>query len=700
MRRLLLLVILVVLPRLATAQMAASLVADHIDISAGGQLVASGNVEAFYGDTRLSAARIVYDQTTDRLLIDGPIFIQTGDGVIFTATQAEIGARLQNGILLGARLVLDRQLQLAAAQIDRVEGRYTQLYKVAATSCAICGDEDPLWEIRARRVVHDQEEKQLYFDNAVFRIRGVPVFWLPYVRLPDPTLKRATGLLVPEVRSTNLLGLGIKTPYFFRMGDHRDLTLTPYISPFTTTLEARYRQAYINGEIAVNGAISQDTIRPDALRGYVFANGAFALPRDYSLSFQVQTSSDDGYLLDYGYSTRDRLESNVLISRYDADTAFSGGFIAYQGLLPAETNDSTPPLLAEVSYDRLLYPAAIGGRLRLTASADALLRPGTLGGERDVARFGAGADWARNWVSSGGLVADIGLGLALDGYATNDDPGISRWVGRAAPEAAATLRWPHMATSAARVTHVIEPVIAFAWSDSYGDPVANEDSTRVELDESNLFSAAHFPGQDRYESGARLAYGASWTRDTEGGIASRLTFGRIHATDPSADFSVSSGLSTPASDWFVTGQISMPWGLRIDGRTLLGDSLEPAKTEARIGWQNQKVSLSASYVWLDADLAEDRPDAVSEWAIDADYTINPMWTLHLDSRFDVVAQEPAQAGLGVTWQNECVTVELSASRRYTSSITVQPSTDIRLAVGLNGFSAGRSGISPARVCDN
>ena len=47
-------------------------------------------------------------------------------------------------------MVLDQQLQLAAAQIDRVDGRYTQLTRAAATSCQVCAAiAAPLWQIRA-----------------------------------------------------------------------------------------------------------------------------------------------------------------------------------------------------------------------------------------------------------------------------------------------------------------------------------------------------------------------------------------------------------------------------------------------------------------------------------------------------------------------------------------------------------------------
>ena len=325
-------ILLCLLPISAAAQMqAATLVADSVTLSPNNRLVAQGNVEVFYETTRLSAERIIYDPESDRLLIEGPILIQTSDGTLFTADRADIDPRLENGLLVSARMILNRQLQLAANQIDRVDGRYTQLTRVAATSCSVCGQEDPLWDIRARHVTHDQQERQLFFDDAVFRIRGLPILWLPRLRLPDPTLDRATGLLLPEMKSSNLLGFGLKLPYFIKLGDHRDLTLTPYFSTSTNTLEFRYRQAYLSGGIEINGAVSQDDIRPGETRYYLFADGSFALGNDYNLRFALQNTSDDGYLLDYGYSSKDRLESGVWIERIREDELFSGQLVAFQG---------------------------------------------------------------------------------------------------------------------------------------------------------------------------------------------------------------------------------------------------------------------------------------------------------------------------------------------------------------------------------
>lgn len=699
--RLVLALIAMLLPAGAHAQAAATLVADSVTIPAGGdQLIADGNVEVFFEGTRLSARRITFDQPSDRLVIEGPIFIVTEDGTVLTADAASLDPQLENGILRGARLVLDEQLQLAANQIDRVGGRYTQLTQVAATSCHVCAEGGtPLWEIRARRVVHDLEERQLYFDDATFRVVGVPILWLPRMRLPDPTLARATGFMIPRGASSDTLGIGIKFPYFIRLGDHRDLTITPYISTSTKTLEAAYRQAFINGEIAVEAAVSRDKLQDDN-RGYIFVDGIFDLGRDITLRFDAEYASDDDYLLEYGYSSKDRLDTEVSLERVRDRDLTQASITYYSSLRAGETSATLPPLLADIAWERRV--AQWGGTLTMTSDMQSHYREtnaDVIG--RDVARLGAGVAWQTDHVTNYGLVIDGTLGVDLDYYNTGDDTTVGDSL-RSTAYAQTTLRYP-MIRSTDTATHIIEPMVQLAWADSHGDPVVNEDSTSTEFDQANLLGLSRFAGEDAVETGLRGAVGLTWTRMGHArdgtGWDSTLTVGRVFRDTADLNFSTTSGLRDRQSDWLLAGQLRTPAGFGIDTRLIFDDALEITKTETRATWSGGKLDLAGSYIFLPEDFAESRSADVSEWTIDAGYTFNDTWSVGVDARYDVAAASPTRTALQVGWQNECVTVDFSVSRRFTSSTTLTPSTDFGLTVGLNGFSAGRSAGTSHRCTD-
>ncbi|TMV53641.1 LPS-assembly protein LptD, partial [Thioclava sp. BHET1] len=237
------------------------------------------------------------------------------------ANSAQLSSDFQNGILRSARMVLAEKVQIAAQQINRIDGNYTLMTNSVTSSCRVCANHPtPLWEIRARKIIHDQKGQRLYFDQAQVRVAGVPVLYLPRLRLPDPTVKRMSGFLTPRVTGSSKLGTGVTVPYFQTLGPSRDVVIAPYIGTKDAfTLGLQYREAFNTGSLAFEGALSKDDIYPDKTRGYLLLHGDFELPRDFKLHFQLQSVSDPDYFNDYGLNQIDRLKSGVEVSRTRRD---------------------------------------------------------------------------------------------------------------------------------------------------------------------------------------------------------------------------------------------------------------------------------------------------------------------------------------------------------------------------------------------
>jgi len=680
---------------------AATLVADKVWVDGKDTLTAEGHVEILYGATRIKASRIIYSGTDGSLQIDGPITLIDGDDILILANSAQMDGDLRNGILRGARMVLNQQVQLAAAEINRVDGRYTQLYKTVASSCQVCANNPvPLWQIRARRIIHDQLERQLYFDDAVLQVAGVPVFYLPRLRLPDPTLKRATGFLVPTFKSTSKLGWGIKVPYFIKLGDHADITLTPYLSASTTTMELRFRRAFRTGDISFESAFTHDDIRPGQDRGYFFGQGRFDLPRDFVLKFNIETSSDRDYLLDYGYSNKDRLESGIELSRARRDELIVAEALHYHSLRSTENNDTLPTVVGNLVYHRRYHPDSIGGELGLRFDAHSHYRTSSLAGDsgRDLTRASFRLDWKRGWTLRNGMVASV-LGEVNADYYTIEQGLPGEFNGtHITPAAMVELRWPFVKTTRLGASHVIEPVVQLVWSDTNSVNIPDEDSRLVEFDQANLFSLSRFPGADRYERGFRANVGVTWTRYDPTGWSLGLTVGRIFREKDLGQFQASTGLSGQNSDWLAAVQLQLRNKLTLTNRSIFDNKFNFAKNETRLTWQTAKLGLGTSFIWMEAEPYEDRPNDTSEWTFDAAYKLAPNWTGKMDWRYDFNAGEAAYAGVGLEYRSECVKIDLSLSRRFTSSGSLTPTTDFGLTVSLTGFGSGNSGRTSTRRC--
>ncbi|GAB4283545.1 MAG: LPS assembly protein LptD [Roseovarius sp.] len=714
-----------VAPRPAGAQTPGSpppqpavLVADDVYLEGNERLVATGNVEAIYGGRRLQAARIVYDRGADRLILTGPIVIHEGDATLILADSGEIDQDMENGILRGARLIMRDHVQLAARELDRSGGRFSQLVKATVTSCRVCETgRPPLWQIRARRVIHDQQERQLYFEDAQFRILDTPIFYLPRLRLPDPTLDRATGFLVPSIHSSSLLGSGVRVPYFIRLGDDKDLTLTPFLTNHTRTLEFRYRQAFRNGRMEFEGALTDDDISARGQRGYIFGNGEFRLRDDYRLRFALEAVSDRTYLLDYGYSDKDRLKSTVELERVKRDSYVRAALSYFNSLRTGESNSTLPTYVGDSEWERRIHPAGIGGELRLGMLAHAHARSSGLitdGADldpwadgRDVQRLTFSADWQNGWTLPGGVLASLRTGLAIDHFEINQiGTTAAGSATEVTPSVALELRWPLLSTDGTGgASHVIEPVVQLAWAGGSNPAIPNDESTRIEFDEGNLFSTSRFTAPDRRERGFSAAYGLSWTRYDPSGLQTALAVGQLVRDERQLEvsgldsFTSSSGLNGDISDLLVAGQLRTGGGLVLTARGLFDSGFDTTKAEARAGWYGDKGSLGATYIWLQSDPAENRPFTNSEWTFDATYRLAQHWTGSANWRYDVVADNSVTAGVGLTYLNECVEISLSAARRFTSSLLLAPATSISLTVGLRGFTAKTADASYARSCN-
>lgn len=685
------------------------LVADQIYINADQTLTAEGNIEILFGTQRVTASRIVYDQVGDRLLIEGPIVIDDGQGMVFLADQADMSADLQEGILRSARVVLQDQLQIAAHEIDRVSGRYTQLNRVTASTCQVCASHPvPLWEIRAARVVHDQEERQLYYDNATFRVAGIPVFYIPRLRMPDPSVDRASGFLLPQLFSSSQLGLGVELPYFFAIDDSRDVTMQPLV--FDTggvTVGARYRQAFTNGALEFNLAVSSDDIVPDALRGYIFGDGRFTLADGTLAGFDLQLASDDTYLLDYGISDIDRLASDIFRTRVGADTFFDQRLTFYRSLRDNDINAYLPSIVANTAWSRRIAPSVLGGQATLWYDLGGLVRtshdPYDTTGDgvadgRDVVRAALGGEWRRQSVLDNGMIFAASAAVTAAAYGIDQDVTFPGFAARVTPFASAELRWPWVRAAADGSSQVIEPIAQIVWSPESGTDVPNEDSVLVEFDEGNLFSFSRYPGIDDYEAGLRANLGLGWTLSTAGGWTLGVTGGRVLRADDLNQFSTGSGLDGSASNWLLTLRAHDSQGFAVINRGLFDDQGSFTKDSFRMQMGGENYWMAGNYVWLVPDPSEDRPNATSQLGLDGGWQFATGWTLVGNGIYDFELNRTALAGLGLQFRSECAQIDLSLSRRYISSTSVDPTTEFNLSVNLNGYGTGSDGRQYRKVC--
>lgn len=665
------------------------LLADNVDYNAAAQiLTAKGNVRIVSDGQVLSADTVVFNQATGKLIIPGEFTITNADGSILTGAEAELSTDLSKNIIKGARLLIANQFQLAADQAQYKDDRFKVLDRVVASTCYICKNSPiPFWQIRSNRVVHDELTRQLYFENAWLEFLGIPIFYAPRLRLPDPTVDRATGLLSPSFFTSDLLKFGAKIPYFIAIDEHSDATVTAFVSTvgsFVTELE--YRRETKRGFYNFSGSILLvDGIDSNALRSSLQGNGRFKITHDLAWGFEIDVASDKTYRAQYGYddedelTAQDRLFSEVYLERNRKNSFFTVRASSIQSLRTNEVDAQIPLVFPEVYYRSIHNNSIIGGKLGYTAHSTVLLRTG---GSR-FSTAGLAVDWQREWqLRNGILIATHGQ---LEGEYYSLSNGYSGFAestaSRVAPLLSADLRWP-LARSIGASTHVIEPIVQLVWSEDSLQSTPNEDSIQVELDETNLFSNSRFPGFDQKELGMRANVGINYALYNPSGWNYSATIGRIFRKKDLGQFANVQSLSGQKSDWVTAFTISFPSQFELTNRSLFDSDFNLSKNETSLNFIYEKVKGEATYLWLEKDLLVSRR---SEAELELIFTPNDTWTYLAQWRHDIITNSAREGEFGIKYANECVEIDLSLSLQYAASGNIGTTKELGLTVSLIGI---------------
>lgn len=662
-----------------------ALIADSVEYDTDtGRVTASGNVEVYYGERTLTAERIVYDSRSGTITAEGQIVLRDPSGATLFADFAEVDEELRQGLVRGARAVMGENIKLSAVEARRVDARFNQLSKAVYSPCRVCkSDPTPLWRIRARRVIHDEIERRIHYEDATLDILGVPVLWLPWLSHPDPTVARASGFLVPEFRQSSTYGFGVQAPYYWMIDEHSDATFTPFLTTGDGPIGiVEYRRAFASGDLRTEGSLTYgDYTGENRFHGHVEAQGDFALESDYRWGFDAIAVTDDGYLARYDFSDEDRLTSELWLRRYRATGFLDLNAVHFRSLRDDEPAGQIPVALPDFELRHEVPVTLVGGDLGLFASSTALFR----GEGLDTSRFTVGADWERQEILPSGLVlkgfAEVRADLFL-----NDEFGTVEKATefRVGPLAGLEARFPLISESASGPAHVLEP-IAQAILAPYGvnsDDIPNEDSQVVEFDETGLFDRSHFPGLDAFEEGPRLNLGLRYELIAPDGFGFDAGLGRVLRPKGLEEFSAGSGLRDAASDWVGA------WALRYDPyvtvrqRVRIGDDFALTRHEVDGEFRYRRASLGLNYIFLEKDPAIDTPDDREEVVARAGLGLHRNWTLSGLMRRDLEQGEFVEAGGRLAFENECCRVELFLKRRFSEREDAPEGTTVGVQVRL------------------
>ena len=222
-------------------------------------IIAKGNVVVTRGKMELTSDRLWYDQKKDILVSEGNVVVKEEDGSVLYTDKITLSQKMKRAEVDKVKVIMKDESRIWADRFVKKVSNNKQLRKASYTACDMCEGKSPLWQIDARKITHDAKGQNINYNDAVVRVKNIPVFYLPFLSHPAPEVKRRSGLLMTSMGSSSYLGQYLRPTYFWDVSDHTDVILSPY---FTTdkgvVLGGQYRQYFYNGHISAEGTYLED----------------------------------------------------------------------------------------------------------------------------------------------------------------------------------------------------------------------------------------------------------------------------------------------------------------------------------------------------------------------------------------------------------------------------------------------------------
>ena len=633
------------------------------------RVMAKGDVEIYYGDYTLLADEVIYDRNSNTLAARGNVRIKDPDGAVITSNQMTLTDDFRDGFINALKLVTQDDTRIGAATATREAGNVTVFHNGWFTPCKPCEDHPskaPTWRIRSSKITHKKDQATITFNNAFFEFLGVPIIWVPYFQMADPTVKRKSGFLMPSYSHSDRLGNTATVPYYFALADNYDFTFAPmYTEDAGILLQGVWRHRLSSGGYSVElaGVWDQGTFDSPTngdFRGSIKTKGKFALNPYWALGWDALIETDDTFRRFYNIDSElrtDRVSQLYLEGLHDRNY-FAARLYQTGSLLVTDSPDSQAAVLPLIDYDYIVSRPIMGGELSFNSNVMSL----TSNDGPDSSRLIVQSKWRRQFIDGMGQVYTPFAQLRGDIYEINDyvPPGTTMEENggklRGNAIAGAEYRYPFIATTGS-VAHVFEPIAQIiVRPDSVGDQedIPNEDALSLVFDDTILFQIDKFSGYDRIETGTRANVGVRYTAQLNSGAYARAVFGESFQLAGRNEFDEQSGLGTDRSDYVGGLYLQATSNLAFSAQTRFDhDTLDIERTDLGSWAKYGPVEVAVNYadvVWQPglAD-GEPREEVLTTGAL----ALTDVWSLLGKIRYDIDQEISITQALGLQYADDC-----------------------------------------------
>jgi len=673
-----------------------SLTSDEAQMVEDGPSIFTGNVELVRDDNALRTDRLTWDEPREIAEALGHTRLWSGD-LYWEGERATVNLDTEQGRLeTGLYRILSGRGHGRAANAETDLAHETSDFK--DVDYTTCPGETPDWQLSAESLHLDHEAEWGSARNVVFRVRGVPVAYTPYMSFPLSD-KRKSGFLPPSFGSSRDAGFDVSLPYYWNIAPNMDATVAPrVIGRRGVMLMGQYRYLFTQGHGQLDlGYMPQDSLEDDDYRGIVTYEHqqGFAGGRGTADVF-FNSVSDKEYFEDFSnnlsISSTRFLERQGRITYGGNGWSVNGRVLNYQTVDPTLPSDSRPyTMLPQVYY----YATLPLGVPRLSAG----LYGETTYFERDGTTEGGRIDvkpvLAYSLYSTPGAYVTPRLSLSHTQYLLEDNPG-GNHIDRTVPTVnldSGLFFERELAVGGEGYIHTLEPRLFYLYRPEVDqDDIPVFDTGEYSFSDKVLFYENRFSGIDRLADANSLSVSLSSAliQSATGDELVRATLGQIYHfsdldvqlpgvaddTDPYSAL-IADVLTRLSSSWTARG--TLQWDPNNDQTDKLAMRLRYRPTDGR------KI-LNLDYRFRNASTDVDQTDVSFRWPVGRNWGVVGRWNYSLPE------QETLEVVGGLEYESCCWGLKV-VGRRFLRTADGQFDTGVFMQVELKGLANLGTGAS-------
>ncbi|MDE2385397.1 MAG: LPS-assembly protein LptD [Alphaproteobacteria bacterium] len=643
---------------------------------------ARGTVKLVYGPYTLTASHVTINEATGEFTADGSIMVREPNGNVLLADSADLRNHFRDGLMSHIKALLNNDVTITADILKRVDGTTYIYEKATYTACKDCKTRSghPVWEIDSDETTHDTKTHDLYHVNPRLKINGATVATLPYMSMPDPSVTRRSGFLMPDFKTGGDYGLGLVTPYFWAITPSTDLTFRPMWTTYQGPVaDVEWRQAFENGGYSLRGmGVHQfhDLPAPEngAWRGAVETNGRFSNGEDWTYGWDGTFATDRTFLNSYYGDGRNIATNDAFATGVWDQTYISAQMLNFGSLSTGVNADTLPYAMPFITGEVINRDMALGGQLDFSWNAYSLHRATsvtpftTVNQGTDQTRATTQMNWHRQFYSDAGTVVTPFANMRGDILITDNVPDptapggfTSTTASRVLPEAGLDARYPFVANLPFGQS-IVSPVFQIVASANEGDTSAfgNEDSITLNYDHTSLFLADRFTGLDRYEGGTHADVGVTYSLIGNNGGFIRASAGQSFHLAGQNSFVNGSGLADNESD-LVGAIVFQPWNeLSLSYETRVKDDFSAInRQEAVASLSFDRFAANLSYLDFAAEPAYGLTTRQHWVSADTKIGLSGGWSMFGGLTYDFTASVLTQKTFGFEYDCQCMNFKLA-----------------------------------------